>query len=253
MGGEMEIQTKMHHGTKMTITIPTEDNESISRSVSAIEFSGPLFGQIELQRDANTPCSRKPTCDYSFNDVDELSTSIVIPLFNSHCWPLRKRPSPKLVMSSKTLSNNLFNGEEIRALSSTAIGESERKEIFNCTCPKVLAVDDNALNLFVIEGIFKRFGIKCDKAFNGSEAIKMVLNANTCVNCHGYDIIFMDCNMPIMNGFDASKTLANMMIRGKIRNIPIVANSAFNENDCVDKCKEAGMSSFSKFLINDST
>jgi len=259
MKGEMEIQTKMHHGTKMIITIPAEDNRSISHSVSVVGCSNSLLSQIELQRKAAIPYNNTPTYNkeviynHLLNDVDELSTSISIPLFNSHCWPLKKRSPKKLIVSSKTLPNKLFTDDEVRAMSSLAIDELESKRTFKCTCPKVLAVDDNVLNLLVIEGIFKRFGVTCDKAFNGSEAIKMVLRENICINCHGYDIIFMDCNMPIMNGFEASKTLNNMMARGKIKNIPIIANSAFNENDCIDKCKEAGMSSFSKFFIHNST
>lgn len=258
MGGDIEVQTKAHHGTKMTISIPAEINEPLSRSVSAIEFSGSLFTKTELVRDATVHCGssvtpvnlKKLSCDYCSNDTEEFSSITSIPLFNSHCWPLRKRTSPKPVVSSKLLTDKLFNFEELRSMSSSAIQENEHRQTFKCVCPKVLAVDDNALNLLVIEGILRRFGVQCDKAFNGSEAIRMVIAANECVNCRGYDIIFMDCNMPIMNGFEASKTLSNMMVRGKIKNVPIIANSAFNESDCLAKCKEAGMSSFSNVAAN---
>lgn len=52
--------------------------------------------------------------------------------------------------------------------------------------------------------------------------------------------------MPIMNGYEASEQLVELMKKGKIKNIPIIANSAFSEAECWPSCKEAGMTAYCK-------
>ncbi len=67
-----------------------------------------------------------------------------------------------------------------------------------------MLVDDNEFNLYTISKLFDRKSISYDKAFNGKEAIDKVIErvAREC-GCN-YRAIFMDCNMPIMDGLEAS-------------------------------------------------
>ena len=80
---------------------------------------------------------------------------------------------------------------------------------------KVLVVEDYEMNRILIEEMLNSFGIKPDFALNGLEAIEKVKDNNL------YNIIFMDINMPVMNGIDATKTL-----RKKGINTPIIALTA---------------------------
>ncbi len=64
----------------------------------------------------------------------------------------------------------------------------------------VLVVDDNELNLNVASGMLRLFGITCDTAGSGAEAIRMVL-------AKPYDIVFMDHMMPEMDGIEATRRL----------------------------------------------
>ncbi len=80
---------------------------------------------------------------------------------------------------------------------------------------KVLVVEDYEMNRILIEEMLNSFGIKPDFALNGLEAIEKVKDNNI------YNIIFMDINMPVMNGIDATKTL-----RKKGINTPIIALTA---------------------------
>ena len=85
---------------------------------------------------------------------------------------------------------------------------------FDSSNKSILIVDDSATNLLVIEGYLSFFGLNCDKAKNGVEAIEQV-------NKKEFDLILMDIHMPIMSGLDASKE-----IKKSHPKLPIVALSA---------------------------
>jgi CheY-like chemotaxis protein len=119
----------------------------------------------------------------------------------------------------------------------------------SCSCPRVLIVDDSELNLFVAEKLVRKCGLTCAKvrtdyhlqATNGREAVNMATQAGVCAVCHGFLITFMDCSMPIMNGYVATQHLVALMNEGKIRRMPIVATTAFKQAECWEDCHAAGM------------
>jgi CheY-like chemotaxis protein len=65
---------------------------------------------------------------------------------------------------------------------------------------KILIVDDNAANIFAISSFLKKMGYCYDSAFNGRQAVE-------CVKKTHYRVIFMDVNMPIMDGLEATKQI----------------------------------------------
>lgn len=98
---------------------------------------------------------------------------------------------------------------------------------------KVLVVEDIALNQLLMRTLLDEFGFTCDIASNGQIAIDK-LQTNT------YDIILMDLQMPIMNGFEATE-----YIRNKLNlNVPIVALTADVTTVDIDKCKAVGMNDY---------
>jgi signal transduction histidine kinase/CheY-like chemotaxis protein len=116
-----------------------------------------------------------------------------------------------------------------------------------CCCNKVLAVDDDCFNLLAIEAIFKQLKIPIDTAFNGVDAIKKVhtrIDNPCCESCLPYKVIFMDCAMPIMDGFEATKNLKEQMREGVLPNIPIVGCTAFTAAEKVDHGMALGMAEF---------
>lgn len=127
-----------------------------------------------------------------------------------------------------------------------------------CCEPLILIVDDDPFNLLSVEVILKKIGYKCIKAFNGKEAIEIVEKFyidKKCDNkCLGINLIFMDYNMPVMNGIESTKKLKEKMNERKIPEIPIVACSAFGAKDDIENCFEAGMVDYlSKPLTIEST
>lgn len=97
---------------------------------------------------------------------------------------------------------------------------------------KVLLVEDVAVNVFVVTDILESYGCVVDHAANGEIAVKMASKKS-------YDIIFMDCQMPVMDGFDAT-----VEIRKSDKDTLIIALTANVLSEERDKCYISGMNGF---------
>ncbi len=95
---------------------------------------------------------------------------------------------------------------------------------------KFLVVDDNEINLKVVTAILKKWGSEYDVAKNGEEAIELAKD-------NDYDIIFMDIQMPVMDGFEATRRIRKL--KGMKPRILALTASILRENEY--KCIEAGM------------
>jgi signal transduction histidine kinase/DNA-binding response OmpR family regulator len=96
---------------------------------------------------------------------------------------------------------------------------------------RVLVAEDNAVNQLLVRRMFEKLGIRIDLAANGREAVQMATEFE-------YDIIFMDCSMPELDGYEATAIL-RQQDRG--RRIPIVAITANAMSEDRARCLEAGM------------
>ncbi len=98
---------------------------------------------------------------------------------------------------------------------------------------KVLLVEDNPVNQRVASLLLKRFGLIPDVAENGAVAVAMAASTR-------YDLIFMDCQMPVMDGFEATRAIrANETLRA-----PICALTANAMEGDKDRCLSVGMDDF---------
>ncbi len=100
----------------------------------------------------------------------------------------------------------------------------------------ILVAEDNDINWEIISYMLSTFGIVSDRAENGQVCVDMVSSAAE----DSYDLIFMDVQMPKMNGLDATRAIRKLE-NPRISSIPIVAMTAdaFSEN--VTECLNAGM------------
>ena len=119
--------------------------------------------------------------------------------------------------------------EGIRNVDSTAA------EKFKAPEAKVLAVDDNLVNLKVIEGLMKCFSIKVDTASSGRDAIEAASKQQ-------YDVIFMDHMMPEMDGVEAMLRIRKL--NEYYESAPIVALTANAVNGVRNMFVEAGFSEY---------
>jgi CheY-like chemotaxis protein len=114
-----------------------------------------------------------------------------------------------------------------------------------CECTQILCVDDDPFNLRAITGILTKMKFRCDTANHGQKAIDLVkerVNENLC--CPVFTLIFMDLDMPLKNGFEASIEITQFLAQKKLKRSVICAHSAFLDRDAENKAKKAGMNIF---------
>ena len=100
---------------------------------------------------------------------------------------------------------------------------------------RVLLAEDNAVNLKLGVRLLERLGCRVDAAGNGREALDMAER-------FPYDLIFMDCRMPEMDGYEASRKIRSRPISGP--RVPIVALTAHAVDGAREKCLQAGMDDY---------
>jgi PAS domain S-box-containing protein len=113
--------------------------------------------------------------------------------------------------------------------------ESERKDTKTVGDKVILCVEDNIINQEVVERIIKRRGYKYIAAYNGEEALNTLKTSKV-------DLILMDIQMPGMNGFEATRIIRSS--EGDVKNIPIIAMTAYAMREDKDKCIQAGMDGY---------
>ena len=100
----------------------------------------------------------------------------------------------------------------------------------------ILVAEDNDINWEIISMLLQMHGIETERAENGKLALERIANAP-----HGaFDLVFMDIQMPVMNGIEATKAI-RALDDSWASHIPIIAMTAdaFSEN--VSECLAAGM------------
>ncbi len=103
---------------------------------------------------------------------------------------------------------------------------------------RVLLVEDNEVNQIISKAILKQLGCEITLANDGQEAIKAFSSAP-------FDLILMDCNMPIMDGFEATQQIRNLEHQQNITTpIPIIALTAHAFDEIKQQCLDAGMNEY---------
>ncbi|MFT3713428.1 MAG: response regulator [Archangium sp.] len=99
---------------------------------------------------------------------------------------------------------------------------------------RVLVADDNAVNLRVARGMLERLGCEVTCVDDGARAVQAFEKG-------GWDVVFMDCQMPQLDGYEATARIRSLE---KGRRTPIVAMTANASNDDRQRCLDSGMDDF---------
>jgi len=103
---------------------------------------------------------------------------------------------------------------------------------------KVLLVEDNPINQMVAQKMLEKVGLKATLANNGVEALKKLEEEL-------FDLVLMDCQMPEMDGFDATRAIRRLGLRAKNETLlPIVAMTANVMSGDRERCLEVGMDDY---------
>ena len=100
---------------------------------------------------------------------------------------------------------------------------------------RVLLAEDNPTNQQVAQAMLARLGLVVEVAGDGREALRLATS-------HDFDVILMDCHMPLMDGYEASAAIRQQ--QGQARRVPIVALTADVMEGNRNRCLEAGMDGF---------
>ena len=106
---------------------------------------------------------------------------------------------------------------------------------------RLLLVEDNSINQEVALGILRELGYSADVSNNGQEACDALRRAPADAP---YELILMDCQMPIMDGYQATETIRNNQHDSRHRKIPIIAMTANAMKGDREHCLAAGMSDY---------
>jgi PAS domain S-box-containing protein len=100
---------------------------------------------------------------------------------------------------------------------------------------QILLAEDNEINIKLITAMLGTKGFTCDVAFNGEEAFQAAIKKD-------YDIVFMDCQMPVVDGYES--TIKIREFEGDNRHTVIIAMTASSMQGDREKCINAGMDDY---------
>ena len=99
---------------------------------------------------------------------------------------------------------------------------------------RILVAEDNSISTKVIRGMLNKLNLKPETASNGEEALALLKETP-------FDLVLMDCEMPIMDGFEATMQLRAWEAAEGCRRTPVVALTAHILNEHRERAREAGM------------
>lgn len=183
-------------------------------------------------------CAQAMSKDKTLNDVKRLLLTAmrITPeksvLKNAGIEVAMQKPASATAIRESFLSLLGFNGgrakEGKHQDSTEALSQLEGKH--------VLIAEDNTVNQMVIKGMLKKLKVSFDIANDGVEALDMIKQQHA-----QYDAVLMDCEMPNMDGYDATSAIRHWERDNKAPTIPIIALTAHAMKERIDKAIDCGM------------
>ncbi|MGE5627238.1 MAG: response regulator [Solirubrobacterales bacterium] len=142
--------------------------------------------------------------------------------------PIRKADFVNVIKDVQSLDNKNWNAETNDLAVYNKITADNEKGV-------ILLVEDIVTNQKLQSLMIKKLGYQCEIADNGEQAVEMS-------NGKEYELIFMDCQMPVMDGYKATEIIKTSSIKN--RKTPIIAMTANAMEGDREKCIEAGMDDY---------
>lgn len=194
----------------------------------SLDYELPDTDGLTLARDIHQQIRFNNTRLFMLTGTDELLSSDIMAERKIHTV-LRKPVSPRTLK------------QELAALLGTAVGtasaDSDGDNGGDFADLRVLVAEDNAVNRLVIKGLLGKLGIEPTLAENGLQALNSVIETE-----QAFDVILMDCEMPEMDGFEATGRIRDYQAANGLAQTPIVALTAHAMQEHRDAVFAAGMS-----------
>jgi CheY-like chemotaxis protein len=108
----------------------------------------------------------------------------------------------------------------------------------------ILVVEDNPINRKVIEALLSKYAVKFTSVEDGQQALSLITQGTD------FDLVLMDCQMPVMDGFEATEQIRQWENDHRLPRLPIVALTAGAFENDRQSCLAAGMDDFLTKPIN---
>ncbi|WP_300631074.1 response regulator [Pseudomonas sp.] len=262
MQGRMSISSEVGFGSQFCVDLPLPPHLPVVAQIplagDVIVITNQSSGLGELLTNLLPHWGLTPRCysmedDLSGQQPDLLITDCPECLF-------RLRPGITAPILVVTAYGNFMPGEEVaalaplqqqaRPLSRNALYQILQRNLRSDTQPipdpvqvdaaplshraRILLVEDNPVNQLVAKGMLSKLGCEVVVAAHGGEALK-------CLEDQRFDLVLMDCNMPVMNGYEASRQIRQS---GRWPDLPIVALTANALSEERERCRAAGMNDY---------
>jgi signal transduction histidine kinase/CheY-like chemotaxis protein len=109
----------------------------------------------------------------------------------------------------------------------------------------LLVVDDSPINVRIAGALLGKHGYRIDVAENGEQALAKLAATD-------YDLVLMDCQMPVVDGLEATRRLRAGENGERNRQVPVIAMTASAMSDDREKCRAAGMDGFLSKPVSES-
>ena len=221
MGGDLTVQSTLGHGSTFSVSIPLATHtqqpgfpKPTPRTVTIWNQSGNLQGAVleELLTSWGMTCM---LIDYQPAANKALKLGIR--------QQVASPPSRRRLAQAIDELFGLF--KDTQAPSKTEVSAAGQR---------LLLVEDNMVNQMVAKGMLSRLGYEVDLAEHGEIALSMLEKAP-------YSLVLMDCNMPVMDGYEASRRIR---ADPRWKDLPIIALTANALHEDRQRCQDAGMSDY---------
>lgn len=199
--------------------LPGIDGETLGTAIG----SSPLYRDtlVVLVSDEHTrhDADRLAQAGFSAWLPKPLQQTMLLDTLSLLCSCIAKKDAPRFVCAGVHLNTEYIVSDNAHAYTHT----------------RVLAVDDNPVNLQIAERMLARFGCQVDTAGDGQQALRMV-------HIRNYDLILMDCQMPNMDGYQTTALLRAAETGDE--HVPIIGWSSGVNRSERDTCLAIGMDDF---------
>lgn len=210
------------------------ESKNIKLDLISVDIDMPVMDGITLVKALNQR-------EKNYTVILLSQTSILPPSIEYRNWGVTSAvQKPILVAELLTLFSRLLGAEQPQLAKVQTRAPVDEPPVTGKSL-HILVAEDNEVNFQVVSTMLRKLSHTVLRAENGLRAVEQYKSYNLNTQARNIDLIFMDCEMPEMNGFDATKGIRNLEKGRGLQKTPIIALTAHAVKDTLNQCLDVGM------------